>query len=231
MFGLPKHLTVLGANFEETVRYLAETGEYGPVDDIDAFVSERVEQALAFKPHYMERLRANGHTISVEGSLLRQGGWVTVYTDITAIRQQEELLRGHSAQLSDQLLTHAELLARSNRELAATNAALEAAKRNLTDSEALTRMTTEMVPAHIAHLDPDRIYTYSNHNLPSILPGLPVDIVGLSRADRGSCAKKEQLHATPFLACSGGGLIVTGLRPPAPMRPKTLPESQASTRF
>jgi len=178
MFGLPEHLTVLGANFEETVRYLAETGEYGPVDDIDAFVSERVEQARAFKPHYMERPRANGQTLSVEGSPLRQGGWVTVYTDITAIRQQEELLRGHSAQLSDQLLTHAEQLARSNRELAATNAALEEAKRDLTDSEALTRMTTEMMPAHIAHLDPDEIYTYSNRNLPSILPGLPVDIVG-----------------------------------------------------
>jgi hypothetical protein len=33
----------------------------------------------------------------------------------------------------------------------------------------------------------------------------------LSYADRGSYAKNEPLHATPFMACSGGGWIVTGL--------------------
>ena len=34
---------------------------------------------------------------------------------------------------------------------------------------------------------------------------------GLSYADPGSCAKKEPLHATPYMACSGGGWIVPGL--------------------
>ena len=33
----------------------------------------------------------------------------------------------------------------------------------------------------------------------------------LSYADRGSYAKNEPLHATRFMACSGGGWIVTGL--------------------
>ena len=56
----------------------------------------------------MERTRANGRTISVEGAPLPQGGWVTVYTDITEIKHQEALLRARSEELSDQLLTHAE---------------------------------------------------------------------------------------------------------------------------
>ncbi len=183
MFGLPDHLTTPGAGFAETIRYLSETGEYGEIDDIDAFTQERVDQARAFEAHYLERERANGRMIAVEGYPLRQGGWVTVYTDITAIKRQEALLRSHSAQLSDQLLSHSEELARTNRELAATIAALEEAKRDLIDSEALTRSTSEMMPAHIAHLDLDKVYTYSNRKLPSILPGRPVDIEGLHARD------------------------------------------------
>ena len=118
----------------------------------------------------MERTRANGRTISVEGSPLSQGGWVTVYTDITSIKQQEALLRARSEDLSAQLLAHAEQLAQANRQLAATNAALEEAKRELTEIEARTRLVTEMTPAHIAHIDRDRRYTFSNRRLSSVMP-------------------------------------------------------------
>jgi PAS domain-containing protein len=73
MFGLPEHLVTPGASFEETIRYLVDAGEYGDVDDAGAFVRDRVEAARAFVPHYMERRRANGRTISVEGSPLARG--------------------------------------------------------------------------------------------------------------------------------------------------------------
>jgi len=179
MFNLPGALVTPGASFGETIRYLAENGEYGQVGDIDAFVETRVKQARAFEAHYMERTRANGRTISVEGSPLPEGGWVAVYTDITAIKEHEQLLRGRSEELSDQLLTHAERLSQTNRELAATNTALEEAKRQLTESEARTRLTTEMMPAHIAHVGPDNVYTYSNRRLSSVIPGRPSNILGL----------------------------------------------------
>lgn len=93
MFDLPEALVTPGADFADTIRHLAVTGEYGPVDDLEEFVVTRVRQARAFEPHYMERTRANGRTISVEGSPLPQGGWVAVYTDITATKQSETLLR------------------------------------------------------------------------------------------------------------------------------------------
>jgi signal transduction histidine kinase len=182
MFNLPDALTRPGASFEETIRYLVERGEYGPQPDVDGAVRVRVDQARAFAPHYMERARANGRTISVEGSPLPQGGWVTVYTDITEIKRQEGLLRAHSAELSDQLLAHAERLALANRELAATNAALEEAKRELTEIEARTRQVTEMMPAHIAHMDRAFRYTFSNRRLSSVMPGSLSDIVGLPAA-------------------------------------------------
>ena len=183
MFALPDQLVTPGTTFEDTIRHLASRGEYGEVTDLDRFVQERVDIARAFEPHYMERTRANGRTISVEGSPLPQGGWVTVYTDISAAKSQEALLRARSDALSDQVLSHAEQLSATNRELAASITALEETKRQLTISEARTRLTAEMMPAHIAHLNADGRYTYSNRRLSSVLPGRPSAIIGLTIRD------------------------------------------------
>lgn len=180
MFGLPDALVTPGAPFEETIRYLVNRGEYGPQDDPEAAVRLRVETARAFRPHYMERQRASGRWVSVEGAPLAQGGWVTVYTDITEVKIQESMLHSRSEELSGQLVAHAERLGQANRALAATNAALEEAKRELTEMEARTRLTTEMMPAHIAHVDRSLRYTYSNRRLSSVLPGRPSDILGLT---------------------------------------------------
>ncbi|WP_239113178.1 PAS-domain containing protein [Shimia biformata] len=180
MFSIPDHLTSPGADFAETIAFLVERGEYGEVPDgeKDAFVRERVERALAFEAHYFERQRNNGRWVSVEGSPLPEGGWVAVYTDITAAKRQEALLRARSEELSDQLLQYAEELSATNRQLESTVTALEEAKRQLTDSEARTRLTTEMMPAHIAHVGPDRRYTYSNRRLSAVMPGRSSEIVG-----------------------------------------------------
>ncbi|WP_281824582.1 hybrid sensor histidine kinase/response regulator [Jannaschia rubra] len=180
MFDLPPRLTRPGVTFAETIRFLVERGEYGPPDDPDRMVAERVEQAMAFEPHYLERTRPGGQVIAVEGSPLPQGGWVTVYTDITATRAQERLLRARSEVLSEQLLTRHEELAQTNRKLAATNAALEEARREATEMAARIRLTTEMLPAHIARLGPDRRYTFSNRRLGAVMPDAPSDIVGLT---------------------------------------------------
>lgn len=178
MFDLPDALVTRGSTFRETITHLAKRGEYGPIDDLDSFVQERVDQALAFEPHYMERTRANGRTISVEGSPLPQGGWVTVYTDISHIKAQEGLLRARATELSDQVLQHTEALSATNRQLASTVAALEEAKRQLTETEARTRLTTEMMPAHIALVDATGHYTYSNRRLSAVIPNRPSNIIG-----------------------------------------------------
>ena len=194
MFDFPDALVAPGAAFEDTIRYLVQRGEYGAIADTEDAVRVRVDTARAFVPHYMERQRPNGRWISVEGAPLPQGGWVTVYTDITEVKLQEGLLRARSAELSDEVLAHAERLSMANRALAATNAALEEAKRELTEMEARTRLTTEMMPAHIAHVGRDLRYTYSNRRLNSVLPGRPSDILGLTGHEAlgaGTLAKIE----------------------------------------
>lgn len=183
MFDLPDDLTRPGTRFEDTVRHMVRRGEYGPVTDEDEAVRVRVEQARTFQPHYLERLRPDGRWLAVEGAPLAQGGWVAVYTDITDIKRQESLLRARSAELSDQLLTRAEELAEANRELAALNASLTEAQQNLTETEARTRLVTAMVPAHIAHMDRDCRYTFSNRRLNAVMPGSHADVVGLTGAE------------------------------------------------
>lgn len=178
MFGIPEHLMRPGASFEETLTVIAERGEYGASEDVGKLVQERVQRALAFEPHYLERERTDGRWISVEGTPLPQGGWVAVYTDITATKRQEALLRARSEELSEQLLKYSEDLAQANRKMQSTVIALEEAKRQVTDSEARMRLTAEMMPAHIAHLGPDERYTYSNRRLSAVLPGRPQNIVG-----------------------------------------------------
>nr|WP_272858304.1 PAS-domain containing protein [Paracoccus stylophorae] len=192
MFDLPHRLTRPGTSFEDTIRFLVARGEYGPQDDPDAAVAFRVEQARTFQPHYFERMRVNGRWIAVEGAPLSQGGWITVYTDITDIKRQESLLRARSAELSEQVLDHAERLSAANRELAATNAALQEAQRVLTRTEARTRQVTEMVPAHIAHVDAEYRYTFSNRRLPAVFPGARAEAVGLT--------VEQALGPTMFLA-------------------------------
>ncbi|SNT73078.1 Signal transduction histidine kinase [Paracoccus seriniphilus] len=180
MFDLPDELIRPNASFEDTIRYLVLRGEYGPQPDTEAAVALRVEQARTFQPHYFERQRANGRWIAVEGAPLSQGGWVTVYTDMTDIKRQEAMLRARSAELSEQVLENAERLAATNRQLEATNAALHEAQRILTRTEAHTRQVTEMVPAHIAHVDREYRYSFSNRRQPLIFPGAASDVVGLS---------------------------------------------------
>ncbi len=195
MFDLPDALVTPGAGFADTIRYLAQRGDYGDVGDVAQFVTSRTQIAREFEPHYMERTRANGRIISVEGSPLPRGGWVTVYTDITLTKQQESLLRARSEELADQLGAYSGELSATNRQLEATVTALEEAKRQITRIEARTRLTTEMMPAHIAHVGPDRCYTFSNRQLSTIMPGSKAELVGQRIEDALDKQTYAAIHA------------------------------------
>ncbi|MEP1199737.1 PAS-domain containing protein [Tateyamaria sp.] len=168
MFGLPAHLCAPGAAFSETIRYLVDSGEYGQVGDKEAFITARVKQALTFEQHYVERKRANGRWLSVEGGPLRQGGWIAVYTDITEIKQHEDMLRARTDELSGRLLDRSEELARANRALEATISRLHETQQHLEAAEARVRLAAETTPAHIARLDLQERYTYTNRRLPLV---------------------------------------------------------------
>ena len=180
MFSLPDALVAPGAEFRDIVTYLTEQGEYGHVDDVQAFVDDKVRLAFTFEPHYFERTRSNGTAISVEGSPFQHGGWISVYTDITETKRQEDFFRSHTESLSEALVSRSEDLARTNRTLSATVNALESAKQELTDSREHLALMNTMTPGHIAHVNASGVYTHSNGKLQSILPVTKSNIVGQS---------------------------------------------------
>lgn len=178
LFNLPDHLVKSGASFEDTLTYLTEKGEYGHIDNPVEFIKEKVQLARGFQPHYFERTQANGNLISVEGNPLSQGGWISVYTDITEVKREENFIKSHAESLSDELIKRSETLTQTNREMRATVTALEATKQELTNSREQINLINTMTPAHIAHVNANGVYTHSNGKLHTILPRAGEEITG-----------------------------------------------------
>ena len=78
--------------FETFVRYNVKRGEYGPGEP-EELVRVIVERAKRMEPHVVERARPNGTVIEVRGMPLPEGGFITLYTDITQRKHAEEELR------------------------------------------------------------------------------------------------------------------------------------------
>lgn len=168
LYDLPDRFLTPGSTFAEIIRFLAEKGDFGP-GAVDDLVRERVARAQTFEDHYLERTRPNGKVIAVEGHALANGGWVAVYTDITSKKHAEVLLRERADHLSHSLLVRSEQLETTNRELNAANRALEEVSSRLAKSESRLRMVTHSVPAHIAYIDRDMVYRFSNNKLADML--------------------------------------------------------------
>ncbi len=98
MLDFPEELARVGVPFEAFMRYNAQRGEYGP-GDVEEKVTQRVAAARRFEPHYLERSRPSGQIIAVRGEPLAQGGFVTIYTDITEQRAFERLIRDQNEEL------------------------------------------------------------------------------------------------------------------------------------
>lgn len=79
-------------NLEQLFRFNAERGDYGPGDPEEQ-VRERVEKARLFEPHDFERIRPNGTVLRIQGTPVSGGGFVTLYSDVTQERRQENDLR------------------------------------------------------------------------------------------------------------------------------------------
>ncbi|MEH0070369.1 PAS-domain containing protein [Pannonibacter sp. Pt2-lr] len=126
MLDFPQELARRGAHLAEFLRVNTERGEYGP-GDVEGKIQRRLERARQFVPHYFERIRPNGQVIAVRGTPLPQGGFVTIYTDITEERQRQEKLERTVAERT----------------------------RALRQSEDWLRFVTDNIPALVAYMAPD----------------------------------------------------------------------------
>ena len=87
-------------NLEDILRFNARRGEYGPGDP-GAIIAPMVERARKPNHHHIERTRPNGKTLDIRGVPLTDGGFVTIYTDISERRSSAE-----RDQLAQKVFTH-----------------------------------------------------------------------------------------------------------------------------
>jgi signal transduction histidine kinase len=102
LYGFPPEMGRVGTPFADFIRYNAERGEYGD-GDVEEIVAERVRQARQFKPYEREHVRPDGTIISLRGQPLPDGGWVTIYTDITQQRAHERLIQERNEELDQRV--------------------------------------------------------------------------------------------------------------------------------
>jgi len=91
LLGFARDRFAVGDPLEKFLRFNAERGEYGP-GDADAQVQERLELARRAEAHRFERTLFNGNVVEVRGTPVPGGGFVTVYTDITARHEESRRL-------------------------------------------------------------------------------------------------------------------------------------------
>lgn len=75
-------------SFHALVLFNAKRGEYGPGDPAVQAI-EACERARNMRPHVFERTRPGGKVLEIRGAPLPDGGFVTVYTDISERKRAE----------------------------------------------------------------------------------------------------------------------------------------------
>ncbi len=98
LLDLPAELFVAGTEFAAFIRYNALRGEYGD-GDIEQIVADTLARTRQVEAHTFERVRPNGKVIEVRGSPMPDGGFVTIYSDVTVKRQMADEMRRRSAYL------------------------------------------------------------------------------------------------------------------------------------
>jgi PAS domain S-box-containing protein len=87
-FGLPEVLMRCGRSYIEILRHNAAQGEYGP--DPDVRIRQELDAARPESPTRAEWTRPNGTVLSVRRSPVPGGGFIDIYTDITARKNAEQ---------------------------------------------------------------------------------------------------------------------------------------------
>jgi signal transduction histidine kinase len=91
--GVPRDILRIGMSMEEILRAQAEAGEFGAVD-VEAEVTRRMTLLRSGgSTGTVQRARPNGRMLELRRNPIAGGGFVTLYSDVTARHQAEERVR------------------------------------------------------------------------------------------------------------------------------------------
>jgi len=117
LFNYPKELVYVGSPIESLIRYNAERGLCGS-GDVGEQVNKRLRYLRNGSPHSSERQHHNGQAIRIEGNPLPGGGFVMLFSDITAYRQAEQVLKEANLDLETRVQERTQKLEQTNEALA-----------------------------------------------------------------------------------------------------------------
>jgi len=137
LLGYPPSMVYLGQPVEALIRYNLARELGGDPERLETAVTRRLHHMRRGTSYRYERQHGDGRVIEIRGNPMPKGGYVTTYTDITDFKQTEIELKSAYETMEQQV-------ARRTRELRATLAALEEAKR---DAEQANQSKTRFLAA------------------------------------------------------------------------------------
>lgn len=230
LLDLPQELVFRGATFIDLLRFNAGRGEYGD-GNADAQVTQRLKEAGHFEPHQCERIRPDGTVLAIRGEPLPDGGFVTVYTDVTAQRTSEQLVRDHYAALEHRVEQRTAELQAAHDDLVVAVAKQKEIAAALRRSESRLLLVTDSLPAGIAYWNRDLRCLFANRRFAAAYGLDKAEIVG--RPARDVVGERTLAEMSPHIATVLDGTDVTfeyemviGQEPPTTIRTWLVPEIQ-----
>lgn len=126
LFNYPKELIYIGSPIESLIRFNVTHGLVGP-GDIEDQIQKRINYLKQGSPHSSERHHNDGRVIRIEGNPLPNGGFVMMFSDITAYRQAEQVLKEANLDLETRVQERTKKLEQMNAELLAARSKAELA--------------------------------------------------------------------------------------------------------
>lgn len=117
LFEYPSELIYQGSPVCDLIRYNVRRGLCG-IGEIDEQVSKRLTHLRNGSPHSSEREHSDGRVIRIEGNPLPGGGFVMLFSDITAYRQAERGLIEANVDLETRVQERTQKLEQTNDALA-----------------------------------------------------------------------------------------------------------------
>jgi PAS domain S-box-containing protein len=124
-FAFDQTIVRLGADFRTLIRSFTESGQIArPQRATDSWLEERWRQHRN-PAGPIEVELTDGRWLQITETRTQTGGIITVYNDITALKEREEQLRRLNAELEERVAQRTAALAHANEELAVANKDLE----------------------------------------------------------------------------------------------------------
>ncbi len=117
LFNYPSDLVYQGSPISDLIRFNVRRGLCG-VGKVEEQVSKRLNHLRNGSPHSSEREHSDGRVIRIEGNPLPGGGFVMLFSDITAYREAEKGLKEANVDLETRVLERTKKLEQTNDALA-----------------------------------------------------------------------------------------------------------------